>query len=67
MAVAVRTVGNAVRRNMVRRIIRESFRMQQHDLPAVDVVVSARARTRDAPNAELFASLTRLWGQVRTP
>jgi len=67
MAVAVRTAGNAIRRNTIRRIIRESFRLQQHELPAVDVVVIARARAKAARNAELFASLTRLWGQIRTP
>jgi ribonuclease P protein component len=67
MAVAVRTAGNAIRRNTIRRIIRESFRLRQHELPAVDVVVIARARARDARNEELFASLTRLWGQIRTP
>jgi len=65
MAVGVRTVGSAVRRNRIRRIIRESFRLHQDELPAADIVVSARARSRQAPGAELFASLTRLWGQVR--
>jgi ribonuclease P protein component len=67
MAVGVRTVGNAIRRNRIRRIIRESFRLHQHELPAADIVVSARARSRDARNDELFASLTRLWSQIRTP
>jgi ribonuclease P protein component len=65
MAVGVRTAGSAVRRNRIRRIIRESFRLHQGELPAADIVVSARARSRQAASAELFASLTRLWGQVR--
>jgi len=67
MAVGVRTVGNAARRNRIRRIVRESFRLHQHELPAVDVVVSARAAARDADNDKLFASLKRLWGQIRIP
>jgi ribonuclease P protein component len=67
MAVAVRTVGNAARRNRIRRIVRESFRLHQHELPAVDVIVNARAAVRDADNDKLFASLKRLWGQIRIP
>lgn len=48
-------------------MIRESFRLNQHELPAVDVFVTARNAARNARNAELFASLDRLWKQVRTP
>lgn len=64
MAVAVRTAGNAVERNRIRRTIRESFRLHQHALPAVDLVVSARPKARGAPGAELHASLAALWKQV---
>lgn len=65
MAVGAKTVGNAVRRNRIRRAIRESFRLHQHELPAADIFVSARAASRDARNAEIFASLQALWRQVR--
>lgn len=65
MAVSVRAAGNAVRRNGIRRVIRESFRLNQGALPPVDVFVSARPAARDTPNAELFASLERLWRRVQ--
>ena len=66
MAVGVRTVGNAVRRNQIRRAIRESFRLHQHELPAADIFVSARAASREAKNPEIFASLNALWRRLGT-
>jgi len=64
MAVAVRTAGNSVERNRIRRIIRESFRLHQLELPAVDLVVSARPSARGAPGAQLQASLAALWKKI---
>lgn len=64
MAVGTRAIGNAVRRNRLRRLIRESFRMHRHELPALDVFVTARAPARAAPNAEIFASLRGLWQKI---
>jgi ribonuclease P protein component len=64
LAVAVRTAGGGVARNRIRRIIRESFRLHQHELPAVDLIVSARSRARDAAGPELRESLAALWKTV---
>jgi ribonuclease P protein component len=64
MAVAIRTAGNAVERNRIRRIVRESFRLHQEALPSVDLVVSARPKARGAPGTELHASLVGLWKKV---
>ena len=64
LAIAAKTIGNAVARNRVRRTVRESFRLQQHALPPVDIVVAARAAARAATRAQLRASLTQLWQRV---
>jgi ribonuclease P protein component len=64
LAIAARTVGNAVSRNRIRRVVREAFRLNQHELPAVDIVVSARAAARDAPAPDLRKDLERLFGAI---
>jgi len=64
LAVAVRAAGGAVARNRLRRIIRESFRLNQRALPAFDLVVSARPKAREAPAQALRESLAALWRRV---
>jgi ribonuclease P protein component len=65
MAVASKPFGGSVPRNRIRRLIRESFRLRQHDFPAVDLVVSARPGARTASAAQLRASLAGLWDKVK--
>ena len=66
LAVAVKTAGSGVARNRLRRLIRESFRLAQFDLPPVDIVVAAKFPTREAPATTLRASLATLWQRVAT-
>ena len=65
LAVASKPFGGSVPRNRIRRLIRESFRLRQHELPDVDLVVSARPRAKDVSAAELRASLDGLWDKVK--
>ena len=64
LAVAARAVGNAVSRNRIRRIVREAFRLRQRELPAIDLVVSARTAARSASTAELRADFDQLLDRV---
>lgn len=66
LAVSIKVAGNGVERNRIRRVIRESFRLSQHELPALDLVVSARGRARGAAAAELRASLVELWSRLKS-
>ena len=51
---ASKKVGKAVRRNVVKRRVREVFRQHKHELPPnVDLVVVARPTAAEASAAEL--------------
>jgi ribonuclease P protein component len=65
LAIGAKAVGNAVARNRVKRVVRESFRRTAADLGGIDLVVAARNAARTAHNARLRESLDGLWKQVR--
>lgn len=61
MSVSTKSAGNSVRRNRVRRLIRELFRLRHAELPALDYVVTSRPGVRTAEGALIRTSLDRLF------
>ena len=64
LAVGIKAAGNAVKRNRIKRLARESFRHRQHDMPALDIVVNARPAATTSSSAEIRASLQAHWDRI---
>ncbi|MGB0864893.1 MAG: ribonuclease P protein component [Granulosicoccaceae bacterium] len=64
LTIAKRSAKKAVDRNRVKRLARESFRHQQAQLGAIDVVVFANPSVVGADSADLRRHLDRQWHQL---
>ncbi|MBK4775837.1 ribonuclease P protein component [Candidatus Pantoea edessiphila] len=61
LTIAKKYVRLAHERNRIKRLIRESFRLNQHKLPFMDFVAVARKRSVDLDNVVLLKKLEKLW------
>ena len=64
LAIAKRRIRKATARNRLKRIVRESFRLNQHQLPAADFVVMAKPAAATAQRDVLWESLARHWQRL---
>ncbi|MBS0433184.1 MAG: ribonuclease P protein component [Proteobacteria bacterium] len=65
LAISKRVSKSAVRRNRIKRIVRESFRLARDKAPRVDIVVIARTAAADAVNAALREDLDPAWARLK--
>jgi ribonuclease P protein component len=61
LAIAKKNIRKAVHRNVIKRVVRENFRIQQQNLGNIDIVVLARREAVDAPLELLRKSLEKHW------
>ena len=54
----------AVHRNHLKRLIRESFRLKQKNLPDIDMVILARKGISDLDNQTIRHELDKLWHRL---
>ena len=63
-AIARKQIQKAVFRNRLKRIFRESFRKNQHRLPARDMVIMVRRQIMLVDSAQLNKNLEKHWNSV---
>ena len=63
LTVAKKHLKRAHDRNSIKRIVRESFRLKQHELPHFDFVFVAKGGIGKLDNQTLFETLEKLWAR----
>jgi ribonuclease P protein component len=64
LAIAKKRVKLAVQRNRIKRQVRESFRLNQHNLPAIDIVVMVKSGIDQLDNKAINQELEKIWRKI---
>ena len=64
LTVAKKRVKKACQRNRIKRLARESFRLNQHNIDNIDIVLMVKNGIDEQSNEELTKQLTKLWRKI---
>jgi ribonuclease P protein component len=64
LAISRKNVKTATKRNQIKRIIRESFRINQQNLEGLDIVVTAHRASVEAEKRALKNSISNHWQRI---
>ncbi|MDP2166613.1 MAG: ribonuclease P protein component [Hydrogenophaga sp.] len=65
LVIAKKKVRLSVDRNQIKRHVRDSFRLNQHELPAVDMIFMARQELATVPAEVLRQALKNAWRRLQ--
>jgi ribonuclease P protein component len=66
LVIAKKHIKLAVNRNRIKRLIRESFRHNQHQLLKIDAIVLSRNGLADLDNLAIYELLHQLWKKIQS-
>jgi ribonuclease P protein component len=65
LAISKKCARRAIDRNRIKRLFRESFRLNQHTLPCVDIIAMCKASALALDNKEIYTQIETQWRFMR--